>query len=92
MNNEFGQLEYNFENFNDYKIDSEKDVLIENIKDLSKKHNISFIEALGVFKYLKYDDYYLREINSAIYELDRTMMEFRSSICKELNHIKKVME
>ena len=56
MNNEFSQLEYNFENFNDYKIDSEKDVLIENIKDLSKKHNISFIEALGVFKYLKYDD------------------------------------
>lgn len=92
MNSESSQLEYNFGNFSDYSIELAEDVLIKRIKDLSEKHNISFTEALGVFKYLKDDDYYLKEINSAIYELDRTMMEFRSSICKELTDIKKIMK
>lgn len=92
MNSEFSQLEYDFGNLSDYSIEPTEDVLIKRIKDLSEKHNISFTEALGVFKYLKDEEYYLKEINSAIYELDRTMMEFSSSVCKELTDIKKVIK
>lgn len=62
-------------NWSDIEIIPKEDILINTVKELSKKHEISFIEALEVIKYTNSELHYnLRDIKDALYEIDRTLM------------------
>jgi len=83
--------DFDFESSSE-KYKSPEETTINKIKDLSKEHNISFIEALEVIKYLECKMHYLESIKDALYEIDRTIMSLDSSVCKELNNIKYSLE
>ncbi|MDU4935174.1 MAG: hypothetical protein E6X43_07595 [Peptostreptococcaceae bacterium] len=64
---------------------SSEDRLIDRVKKLSKKHSISFIEALEIIKYNESYLYYLEDIKSALYEIDRDIMglTYKAEKCLE---------
>lgn len=93
MSNKFDEFEQlSFDDFDSFKYESPEESIISRVKDLSNKYDISFIEALEVVKYLESNMYYLEEIKSALYEIDKTIMSLDSSVCKELNNIKYSLE
>lgn len=87
-------LPLEIDDWSSYNIKSEspEEAIINKVKDLSNKHNISFMEALEVVKHLESNMHYLESIKDALYEIDRTIMSLDNSVCRELNNIKYSLE
>lgn len=83
MDNENIQLELDL-NLNP---DTPGDVFINKVKDLSKKHNISFIEALEVIKYLDGELDYLKDTIKVLYQIDENINILAHKTGKGLTNI-----
>lgn len=57
--------------------DQPEDVLIKKIKDLSEKHNISFIEALEVIKHIEDNTCILGGISDALFEIEKSIRSLK---------------
>lgn len=85
MTTEYLECDLNWDNI---ECKSYEDELIDKAKSLAKKHNITFIESLEVIKHIEDKSYYLKDIKDALYEVDKSIMDLRNSICEELSNIR----